>query len=31
MKSFTEVGYKLDALDKKIIHMLMDDAEDGPQ
>lgn len=27
MKSITEVGYKLDALDKKIIHMLMDNAK----
>lgn len=27
MKSFTEVGYKLDAIDKKIIYMLMDNAK----
>ena len=27
MKSVTEVGYKLDAIDKKIIYMLMDNAK----
>ena len=27
MKSITEVGYKLDAIDKKIVHMLMDNAK----
>ena len=27
MKSYTEVGYRLDAIDKKIIYMLMDNAK----
>ena len=27
MKSVTELGYKLDAVDKKIIYMLMDNAK----
>ena len=27
MKSVTEIGYKLDAVDKKIIYMLMDNAK----
>ena len=27
MKSVTEVGYKLDAIDKKIIYMLIDNAK----
>lgn len=27
MKSYTEIGYRLDAIDKKIIYMLMDNAK----